>query len=114
MPPGASWAASCYAVAMPKVIKETRETRADPKRLPTVDITGRQRLTAPRRHRDAARRGQALVDGQGVINETVLLCRAVAKLTVAQTRSVRRRSTLDEIYSLTFGERIILKVRGPE
>jgi hypothetical protein len=129
----------------------SKETSADPRRLPSVDITGRQRLAAPRRQRDAARRGQALVDGQGVINETVLLCRAAARLaaqdkaarqrqgsggqhprpirqrwgafllqtsraslTVAQTRSVRRRSTLDEIYSLTFGERIILKVRGPE
>jgi hypothetical protein len=137
---------------MPKVIKETRETRADPKRLPTVDITGRQRLAAPRRQRDAARRGQALVDGQGMVNDMVLLCRSGTRqqqidraamrkqgrggerptltlrgrwgafllqtgrghLTIAQARSVRRRSTLDEIYSLTFDERIMLGVRGPE
>lgn len=108
-------------------------------------------MRVPRRQRDAARRGQALVDGQGVANETVLLCRAAAKLamqdrvarqrqgaggdhprpirqrwgaflvqtgraslTAAQARSVRRRSTIDEIRSLTFGERIILKVRDTE
>jgi hypothetical protein len=137
---------------MPDVIMRSKETSADPRRLPSVDITGRQRLAAPRRQRDAARRGQALVDGQGVINDMVLLCRAAARLaaqdraarqrqgpggerptltlrgrwgafllqtgraslTVAQARSVRRRSTLDEIYSLTFGERIMLGVRGPE
>jgi hypothetical protein len=129
----------------------SKETSADPRRLPSVDITGRQRLAAPRRQRDAARRGQALVDGQGVVNDMVLLCRAAARLaaqdraarqrqgpggehprpirqrwgaclvqtgraslTAAQARSVRRRSTLDEIYSLTFVERIMLGVRGPK
>jgi hypothetical protein len=112
---------------MPEIIREVKEMRV------------------PRRQRDAARRGQALVDGQGVINETVLLCRAAARLaaqdratrswrgpggdhprpirqrwgafllqtgrgrlTVAQARSLRRRSTRDELLALDAFERQLL------
>jgi hypothetical protein len=131
---------------MPEVIMRSKETSADPRRLPSVDITGRQRPASPRRQRDAARRGQALIDGQGVVNETVLACRSGARqqqidraamrkqgrggerptltlrgrwgafllqtgrghLTIAQARSVRRRSTRDELDTLSRGEMITI------
>jgi len=89
-----------------------------------------------------------MVDGHGAINETVLVCRAAARLaaqdraararggagrshpqpirqrwgaflvqtgraslTVAQARSVRRRSTADEIRSLAWYEKRMIGVR---
>jgi len=165
---------------MPNVLKEAPETPADPKRLRSVDVTGRQRPAAmrrmrdhfeapsvewahrmdafepdctgmapgPRRQRDADRRRQAHADGRGATNETVLACRSGTrqqqidrsamrkqggggehpvsirqrwgaflvqtgrgKLTAAQARSVRRRSTREEIGEMTFAEQRMIGVR---
>ncbi len=116
-----------------------KDTPADPGQLRSVDVTGRQRPAVPRRQRDADRRRQAHADGQGVVNDVVLLCRSGTlqaavdrynrmtipnaqapartsirqrwgafllqtgrtRLTTAQARSIRRRSTMDELGELS-------------
>lgn len=127
---------------MVKIIKIAKDTPADPHMLRDIDVTGRQvqphRRT--RQQRDAERRGRALVEGHGVENPMVALCRSGTRqaaadkaacmrggdhtepktvrqrwgafllqtgrprLTVAQARSLRRRSTTLDLSALTLGE----------
>lgn len=129
-----------------KIVQTVRDTRVDPARLPSIDVTGSQRPAPRRRQRperpDAQRRLEIAEWARAAFppNPTVaaaralrdqaardrvakryggppapplslrrrwgayLLARGATRLTTAQARSLRRRSTVQEIHELSVTE----------